>query len=107
MATQIKIPFDENGEALHSDNTRWRRPPYEWRDNYIFNDTLQFIGFNNMGTSVQAKFKSLTDGKSYTMFLSELERCINIDVIHDRKIKGAFTFVKKGTNFSISYVVDG
>lgn len=107
MADPIKVPFDRNGEVLHGDNTRWGCPPYEWRDNYAFNDTLQFMGFNNMKTSVQAKFKSLTDGKSYTMFLSELERCININVIHDRKIKGVFTFAKKGTNYSVSYVGEG
>ena len=103
----IKVPFGESGEMLHSDNTRWGRPPFEWRDNFTFADTLVFYGFDNMKTSVHVMFKSLTDGKKYPMFLTEFERCINEDAIHDKKICGEFTFAKRGTNFSVSYVGKG
>lgn len=101
---KINVPFDADGNVLHSDNTRWGIPPHEWRDNYIFSDTLQFVQFNNMKTSVQAEFKSLCDNRRYIMFLSELERCIRSDAISNARITGRFTFVKKGTNYSVSYV---
>lgn len=100
----IKVPFDVDGNVLHSDNTRWGSPPHEWRDNYIFSDTLQFMKFHNMKTSVHAEFKSLCDNREYVMFLSELERCIRLDVISNTRITGQFTFVKRGTNYSVSYV---
>lgn len=104
MAKKVQIPFDQQGQLIHQDCTRYGIPPYEWRDNYTFQDTLRFDGFSNMKTSVQVKFTSLKDGKRHLMFLSEFARIILENAIHDGNVSGLFTFAKKGTCYSVSWV---
>ena len=100
----IRVPFDKEGNVLSCDNTRYGFPPPVWRDNYIFEDTLKFVRFQNMKTSVHVELRSLRDNREYEMFLNELERCIRLNAISNAEITGQFTFVKRGTNYSVSYV---
>ncbi len=100
----IRVPFDKEGNVLSGDNTRYGFPPPVWRDNYIFEDTLKFVRFQNMKTSIHAELRSLRDDREYRMFPSELERCIHLNAISNAEITGQFTFVKRGTNYSVSYV---
>ena len=70
-----------------------------WKDNYEFEDTLKYSGFSRGTSSCTVQFTSINDGKEYTMFMKELDSCI--DKLVDGKLTGKFTFCKRGENYGI------
>lgn len=73
-----------------------------WKDNYEFEDTLKYSGFSRRTSSCNVQFKSINDNKEYTMFMKELDDCI-FNLV-EGKLKGRFTFVKRGENYGIKYL---
>ena len=71
-------------------------------DNYEFEDTLIYSGYSRGTSSCTVQFKSINDNKEYAMFMKELDNCI-FNLI-DGKLKGRFTFVKRGENYGIKYL---
>ena len=73
-----------------------------WKDNYEFEDTLKYSGFSRGSSSCTVQFKSINDNKEYTMFMKELDDCI--DKLIEGKLTGKFTFCKCGQNYGIKYL---
>ncbi len=68
--------------------------------NYIFVDSLEYVGFTRGGSSVNLSFKSLSTGRTFIVFLSDLAEFV------ERMDKGKilntqFTFCKRGTRFGL------
>ena len=73
-----------------------------WIDNYEFEDTLKYSGYSRGNSSCTVQFKSINDNKEYTMFMKELDDCI--DKLIEGKLTGKFTFCKCGQNYGIKYL---
>lgn len=96
-----QIPFDKNGNQM-SYGDEWFSPT--WKDNYEFKDRLEYYGYGRGRSSITMDFKSTTDGKRYSMFISDFD-----DIVCDLEngiIEGKFTFVKKGRNFGLKRIED-
>ena len=81
------------------DKNTMERYKLHWKDNYEFEDTLKYSGYSRGNSSCTVQFKSVNDGKEYTMFMVELNDCI--DKLVDGKLTGKFTFCKRGQNYGI------
>lgn len=86
---------------------RWNNGQWIWKENFIFEDEIQFIGFYRGCSSAGATFKSLNDGKKYNVFLKDLSDMILSDEFRSGIIHGQFTFVKRGQNYGLKYLKDG
>lgn len=69
--------------------------------NFIFTDTLQFVGFSRGRSSVKANYISqLGDRNEYEMFLSDFEELVlagdNVNIL-----SGEFCFRKQGANYGV------
>jgi len=73
-----------------------------WEDNYEFEDILKYSGFSRGNSSCTIQFRSINSGKEYTMFMKELNDCI--DKLVEGKLTGKFTFCKRGENYGIKYL---
>lgn len=90
---QYQIPFDTKGNQLSYVDTYWGRDAI-MKDNYEFEDTLVYSGYGRGRSSVTMDFKSKTDEKNYSMFISDFDSVVSEMV--NGEVKGKFTFVKKG-----------
>lgn len=73
---------------------------YEIIDNYEFNDTFEFVKFEGY-SGLNAKFKSMTDGNIYHVFMSEFEPMFVAGLFNGTKITGKWSFRKQGKAFSL------
>ena len=101
MKKELFVPFDGKGNLLdysYSGITEeekemckrdgkiehfWGRdntPREVFVPNFEFEDTLVFKRFSRGRSSVKAHFESLSTGKKYEMFISDLEDVINLQV---------------------------
>lgn len=70
--------------------------------NFECKDTLIFSGFSRGRSSVKAHFISEYTGLKYEMFISDFDDVLKSNSIHNCRIKGTFTFVKRGANYGIA-----
>lgn len=101
------IPFDKKSDNM-LDYT-WGAIGEEtatvaWKENYEFNDTLEFTHFTRGRSSVKAHFKSFTDGKLYEMFLTDFEKVVLSGKLDHAELSGFFTFCKRGANYGIKMI---
>lgn len=96
---QYKIPFDKNGNLVCYAGYSWVE---KLVDNYIFEDELEYVCYGRGRSSVTFEFISLKDGRKYEMFISDFDSIVN--EMKNGKIKGKFTFVKKGQNFGFKKI---
>lgn len=75
--------------------------------NYEFEDVLSFEYFSRGRSSVKAHFVSENTGLKYEMFISDFEDVLKSNRIANCRIKGKFTFVKKGQNYGVMLVEIG
>lgn len=95
-----QIPFDDDGNQLdYNPNYSWN--PTNLVDNFIFEDELSYVSFGRGRSSITFSFVR-TNGKTVSVFASNLVEFIPHFV--NGKIKGRFTFVKKGANFGCKYL---
>ena len=97
---QYPIPFDGDGNLLSY--------PYgteEWRDNYVFEDTLTYVTYYRGRSSVTIGFKD-SNGCSYEMFISDFDELITSKGLFGKSVRGKWTFVKKGQNYGIKAVFE-
>lgn len=73
-----------------------------WKDNYEFSDILEYVEYGKGRSSTVFYFKSKTDGKSYSMFVSDFDSIVNN--MMNGVIEGKFTFVKKGQNYGLKMI---
>lgn len=96
---KYKIPFS-NGNL---DN--YPVAVEDWRDNYIFEDTLKYKTYYRGRSSVTAVFED-SNGNTYGMFISDLDDLIIRRGLFGKKTFGKWTFVKKGQNYGIRMYED-
>jgi hypothetical protein len=109
----LMIPFrTRDGSLLQytgtlpnsSQDERCNNGRWIWKENFIFNDDIQFLGFYRGCSSAGATFKSLNDGKEYNVFLKDLSDMILADGFRSGIIHGQFTFVKRGQNYGLKFI---
>lgn len=96
---QYKIPF------LNGNQMSYPYGPDEWRDNYIFEETLKYEGYSRGRSSVTMSFKD-SKGHSYEMFISDFDDVITRKGFFGKSTRGKWTFVKKGQNYGIKAVFE-
>lgn len=78
--------------------------PDEWRDNYVFEDTLIYKGYGRGRSSVTFYFDD-SNGNTYEMFISDFDDLFRkLGGFTGLTISGKWTFVKKGKNYGIKAV---
>jgi hypothetical protein len=109
----LMIPFSTHDNSMIQyvgclpntmQDEHWNNGRWVWKENFIFEDDLQFLGFYRGCSSAGTTFESLNDHRKYTMFLKDLEELILVDGIRSGIVHGKFTFVKRGQNYGIKYV---
>lgn len=98
----IKVPVDnKTGRVFYNESDRWYRDisSFEMRENWVFEDQLEFTGF---GTKNKVMFKSLSDGNEYQAFLTEFASMI--PHMTGVLIYGKFTFIKRCRDYGIKLV---
>src|SRR3990167_2325253 len=89
----IKIPFDDNGNQLHSSYYAT-----EWKDNYGFEANLEVLDYSHSRSSAVFILAD-SDGHEYTMSLRDFFDLI--PRLEDGSIYSNWTFAKKGQNYFI------
>lgn len=127
MKKDLFVPFDRKGNMLDysyhgiSEEEKEickesKRVEHFWGDgtlrevfvpNYEFEDVLTFESFSRGCSSVKAHFVSDNTGLKYEMFISDFADVLKSDCIANCRIKGKFTFVKKGKNYGVMLVERG
>jgi hypothetical protein len=111
-----KVPFDRDGNlisftyseypalpAIHWENSKAVRSG-EWRDNYVFHDTLIVEEFRRGRSAAKFLLRS-ESGQKYEMFMSDmLEMVQKAELIAYGHIEGDWTFAKKGSNYGVKLV---
>lgn len=93
-----QIPFDEQGDLVTYPNRC-----AEWRDNYEFEDTLEYEGYSRGRSSVTIIFTGST-GVKYEMFVSDFDEVIRTKGLDGKIVTAKWTFVKKGQNYGLKLV---
>lgn len=88
----MQIPFDLEDNQLHYPDAYH----VEWKDNYIFNDTIEFITYARGRSAAYFIFKR-SDDKKVIVFL--IDFCDMVKYLVNGKITGEFTFCKRGCNY--------
>lgn len=84
MAYDWQVYFSSQGDHVRT-VYHWDRG-YTNRSNFVFRDTLQLMHINNKG----AVWKSLTNDRQYTTFISDFDRFVPHLV--EGIVRGLFTF---------------
>ncbi len=106
--TKYKIPFDSKGNQLSYYDGDWGYSldggsvKAILKSNFVFEDTLEIIDFSRGQSSAVFNIISKTDGKHYSMMMSEIIHVIRNHKIDCGVFSGKFTFKKKGMNYSLA-----
>ncbi len=108
-----QIPFDDEGNLMsypsrtyvldRATNTRQSVGP-NLRDNYEFEATLTYAGFDNGIRSAHRVIWRDEEGHTYPMFISRLGEALETHGMDGNTMTGRWTFMKQGQNFSIRAV---
>lgn len=93
-----KSVVDEDGVVVY------KKP--DWRDNYVFSDTLVYSGYSRGRSSAKFCFTGKNNVR-YEMFMKDFDDMMNSVGFNDgsgRAINGFWTFIKRGRNYGIKYV---
>ena len=72
----------------------------KWVQNKVFEETLEYIGNSRGRSSATFQFKDST-GAKYSMFMKDMNDLLMTKDIINGKIKGFWTYCKRGRNFGI------
>lgn len=75
-----------------------------WKENYEFEDTLVLTGMSRGRSAANFNLKSETDSKDYNLFMTDIVDMIKMADINKGKVKGLWTFVKRGQNYGIKLI---
>lgn len=91
---QYQIPFN-NGDLQSY-------PMFvdEWRDNYVFEDTLTYETYHRGRSSATLCFRD-SNGHSYEMFMTDFNDLLKRKGLEGRSVTAKWTFVKRGQNYGI------
>lgn len=115
MATKkqdYQIPFDDEGNLMSYPSRKYQRDEDGnqrlWvpnlRDNYEFEATLTYAGFDNGIRSAHRVIWQDEEGHTYPMFISRLGEALETHGMDGNTMTGRWTFMKQGQNFSIRAV---
>lgn len=109
MKKVLSIPFDPVTGDLQSwqedvfipdkVNGGYIRTPPIIRDNYEFDTELTFVQYGRGMSSITFEFVDDATDRKYSMFVSDFS--LIVPKLVKGKLKGRFTFCKKGKNFGI------
>ena len=110
---KYKIPFSKHdGHLISYDyvgiDNQVDDENVEYRNNYVFEDDLQYIRYNGGRSAMSMIVRSLRDGTEYSMFWTYFNWCIKQPTITPGPVfHGKWTFIKTGCNYSICPAEDG
>jgi hypothetical protein len=96
---EIQIPFGKDGNPL----VYAREGQYnleKWVPNYTFDDVLTIDGITRGRSAAQFNLSG-SDGRKYTMFMTDMFDVIKRADIHRGMIAGTWTFQKRGQNYGV------
>lgn len=98
----LKVPFDKDGNVCF-----YPHPHYieEWKDNYTFHATLEFVEFERGRSAAHAIWQDVETKRKYPMFLTSLGKVMRHMIVEGGRITGDFTFNKRGSNYALDVVV--
>lgn len=106
--SKYKIPFAKKTGQLLPFTSKYyglQDPDIDWRDNYEFEDSLEYIEYIGGRSSMSMRVKSIKTGLEYNMFWTYFDSCIrrrdNTVGAIGPIFHGKWTFQKTGTNYSI------
>jgi hypothetical protein len=91
------IPFTRNGTQLNYADRYMTG--VVWLENHAVETTISFVRWERGRSAAHAIFEREDNGKEVTVFLSELEPMLQTMV--RGKVKGRFTFGKRGANYGM------
>jgi hypothetical protein len=106
ISMNYKIPFGPDYKGVRRLIT-YEHPSYqtkgvEWKDNYIFKDSMQILEYSRGRSSILFSLKSQTDGTEYSVFVSDMMDIISSCTITNGLIMDKeWTFIKKGSNYGM------
>lgn len=107
-----KIPFDGKGNLLNyvSTDTYYdydlgQHVSVDWKDNYVFNDELEYESYSHGRSSVQIYFISKLSKRKFNMSLNDFDLILKAKAFIDNTVKGTFTFAKRGANYMLTPVL--
>lgn len=93
-------PFTATRSQYSNDGWHLRLSP-EMRDVYVFEDVLSYVGYGKGRSAVHFTFED-SQKRRYNMFISEFSELVNTQYLEcGITPKLRWTFVKKGSNYSI------
>ena len=115
MAKQqdYQIPFDPDGNLMSyprrtyvkDEDTGERRPvPPRMVDNYEFEATMTYHGFDNGIRSAHRIIWRDEEGHTYPMFISRFGEALEAHGMQGNQMTGRWTFMKQGENYSLRAV---
>jgi hypothetical protein len=107
-----QIPFDDDGNLMSYPSKKYPRDENgnvrTWvpnmRDNYEFEATLTYAGFDNGIRSAHRVIWQDEAGRTYPMFISRLGEALETHGMDGNTMTGRWTFMKQGQNYSIRAV---
>ena len=107
-----QIPFDDNGSLMSYPLRKYVRDADGnsriWvpnlRDNYEFEATMTYHGFDNGIRSAHRIIWRDDEGHTYPMFISRFGEALEAHGMQGKTMTGWWTFMKQGENFSLRAV---
>ena len=112
--SKYKVSFDENGNHITWDSSmNWKISKQV--DNYEFEDTLEYIGYEKGRSALNIKWKSRQNNKTYysgitmlnNILIGDTKCVLRTRILNDKQpftIVGKFTFQKQGTSVLLKEV---
>lgn len=97
----IQVPFYKKNGNMCSNLNIIRNDDVEYRNNYVFEDTLKMIECKVYSNSKPVTLKSLTDGVEYRISLNEFIKVINKCTLRQGVVSGKWSFKKNGNSFTL------
>jgi hypothetical protein len=91
------IPFDSQGNQVSYPGSGCTLV-----ENFVFEDILEYESFARGQSAVHIYFKRLSTGKRVSVFMTDLHDMMSH--IDHGKIKGRFTFQKRGMNYGCKLI---
>jgi hypothetical protein len=106
-----KVPFDREGNvpfypinSFHfTKDGRYKEndQTFKWKDNFEFEDTLQYVSCVKTQKSLQFNMTSVITGRKYTMFLIDFLNMIKSYDLNKGVVHTIWTFTKMGACYGI------
>lgn len=97
----MKVPFTVSGVP----HATVQHVQYDWKDNFEFDDELEFTDFYRGRSAAGFEVISRLSGLKYPVFLVDLLTILQTMSISDGCVVGRWTFAKRGIAYGIKPVL--